>query len=270
MGWVGESFTFNANAANSTLTFETLILGADGPAIDNVMVVDLGVPQPGSLRVAVECNTGSENCENSAESAFTIRSVIIAGAIGTGSVVDGSDIDTAAELANYDVVVIGGSGHSDGDYTEFQSALRPWVEGGGGVVATGWTLENMLNLGLIDSSDLPTVLPVFLSSALEFAGRLISVTQTPHPVTSGISEFTAPEFTDYGPAKNGAVVLATDSGGNPAVVVWQFGDGRAVYLSPGYFSSYTSYTTASLLDGSIPDALNLFLQAVEWAGGVLD
>ena len=44
--------------------------------------------------------------------------------------------------------------------------------------------------------------------------------------------------------------------------------GRAVYLSPGYFSSYSGYSTESLLDGSIPDALNLFLQAIEWAAGI--
>ena len=45
MGWRAESFSFVASGATSTLAFRSDTAGASGPAIDNVIVVDLG-PAP--------------------------------------------------------------------------------------------------------------------------------------------------------------------------------------------------------------------------------
>ncbi len=56
--------------------------------------------------------------------------------------VSSSQVDSAAELAAFDVVVVGNNGYSQNDAMNnltFQSALRSWVEtSGGGVVMTGW------------------------------------------------------------------------------------------------------------------------------------
>ncbi len=221
----------------------------------------------GPLNIAVECDTGSQNCETSSESAFKIRDVLIQTGGHTAAVVDGSAIATTADLSNYDVVIVGGSGSSDNDYAEFQTALKQWVQSGGGVVVTGWALDNIVKQGLA-GGDLAATLPVTPSTSLQFGGLITMTGDTSHPVTNGISSFTPPQFSDYGPIKQGATLLAVDGGNNPAVAVWEYGMGRAVYLSPGYFSSYSGYSTESLLDGSIPDALNLFLQAIEWAAGI--
>ena len=88
-----------------------------------------------------------------------------------------------------------------------------------------------------------------------------------HPVTAGVGDFVSPSYVEWGEARLNATVLAVDTGGNPAVTVWSLGAGRVVYLSPIYFASYSTYENEGLLDGSIPQALQLFLQAVEWAGG---
>src|SRR5262245_41137969 len=59
----------------------------------------------------------------------------------TAVLVQASEVDTAAELAAYDAVVIGNNGYDTGDPFDnaaFTAALRTWVEGGGGVVMSGW------------------------------------------------------------------------------------------------------------------------------------
>ena len=247
MGWVGlELLTPTSGARVTTITFRATAT----------------VPP----RVAVECKTESRNCENNAESAFKIEEVIEASGAGIADVVDGSQIDTPGELANYAVVVIGGSGRGgDTDYGVFQSALKQWVQSGGGVVATGWTLWH-LGVDGFTSGDLESILPLGWSTASKSTGD-ITKNQTVHPVTIGVSDFVTPHHVNWGPLKQGATVLATDHLGDPAVVVWTVGQGRVVYLSPIYFASYRSYTNEPLLDGSIPNAVKLFLQAVEWAAG---
>ena len=54
--------------------------------------------------------------------------------------VTADQVDSAAELASYDVVVIGDSGHNGVDWTsEMATALDAWVQAGsGGVVGVGW------------------------------------------------------------------------------------------------------------------------------------
>ena len=250
MGWVGlKLLTPNTGSRTTTITFRA----------------SASIP----LKVAVECKTGSNSCNIPTESAFKIEEVIEASGDGIADVVDGSEIDTLAELANYDVVIVGSSGSSDGDPEVFQTPLKQWVQNGGGVVATGWINFRLDTVALLRTGDLADILPLTPSSAGFTDGGTITITgDTSHPVINGISNFTSPHWNDYGPPKPGATVLATDSGGNPAVAVWTFGAGRVVYLSPIYYAYYAGYVNEPLLDGSTPDAVNLFLQAVEWAAGV--
>ena len=181
MGWVGlELLTPTSGARVTTITFRATAT----------------IPP----RVAVECKTESRNCENNAESAFKIEEVIEASGAGIADVVDGSQIDTPGELANYAVVVIGGSGRGgDTDYGVFQSALKQWVQSGGGVVATGWTLWH-LGVDGFTSGDLESILPLGWSTASKSTGD-ITKNQTVHPVTIGVSDFVTPHHVNWGPLK---------------------------------------------------------------------
>ena len=248
MGWVGLTLPTPTSGSKTT----TIIFNAIGTG---------GAPA-GPLSVAVECNTGSQNCETSTESAFKIRDVLIQSGGHTAAVVDGSDIATTADLSNYDVVVIGESGHNDNDFADFQTALRQWVQNGGGVVATTW-----IPIVFGTHADLDAILPIGPPSTSTIGGTITMTGDPSHPVTNGVSNFISPSNNSSGSLRQGATLLAMDSVNNPAVAVWQFGQGRVVYLSPEYLASYSNFTNEPLLDGSIPDALNLFLQAVQWAGG---
>src|SRR5436305_5559718 len=59
----------------------------------------------------------------------------------TASLVNASQVDTAAELSAYNAVVIGSSGQGPNgdpfDNATFTAALKAWVQGGGGVVMSG-------------------------------------------------------------------------------------------------------------------------------------
>ena len=247
MGWVGlELLTPNTGSRTTTITFRAA---------------------PLLISVAVECKTGSGNCDVPTESAFKIEEVIESDGGDIADVVDGSEIDTLAELTNYDVVIMGGTGFpGHQDYTVFQTALKQWVQSGGGVVAAAWA-STFVDVELFNAGGLADILPVTGSTAVTNGGTITITGDTSHPVTNGIANFTSPQWNDYGPLKPGATILATDSGGNPAVAVWTVGAGRVVYLSPIYFAAYSGYTNEPLLDGTIPDAVNLFLQAVQWASG---
>ena len=153
MGYVGLTLPQSTSGGKTT----TIIFRATG----------LGVVPPGSLNVAVECNNGSQNCEVGTESAFKITEVLIQNSGHTADVVDGSAIDTVGELSNYDVVVIGASGHSDNDYSVFQTTLRQWVNSGGGVVSTGWAVWHIAEL-----TDLAAIHPVSPASLFTQFGTI--------------------------------------------------------------------------------------------------
>jgi hypothetical protein len=107
------------------------------------------------LRVAIECanNSGSRDTPGN-DSVYSMQKLFESCGFTT-AIVNGSNIDTVEELNNYDVVVIGGSGWNDSDFSVFQPALKDWVQNGGGVVATGWAIFEMQAGG-----DLDQILPV--------------------------------------------------------------------------------------------------------------
>ncbi|MFH1403715.1 MAG: hypothetical protein ABIH11_05540, partial [Candidatus Altiarchaeota archaeon] len=257
--------------------------GGDTVELGGVLFCSTGPPQPtttstttttssttttisGSLRVAIECNTGSRNCNTPSETAYTIRS-LLQGRGHTATIVDGSDIDTQAELEQYDVVIVGESGYGDNDFTVFQTPLKAWVRDGGGLVATAWVPYFIQGQGL-SGQDLDDIIPV--KPGTQYSNMAsISITDSSHPVTEGLSGFNSPSFNNYGGGKEGgATILGIDGLGNPAVVVWTPVKGRAAYLSPNYYASHGAYNNEPLLDGSLSDARDLFIQSVEWAGGI--
>ena len=87
-----------------------------------------------------------------------------------------------------------------------------------------------------------------------------------HPITEGLSTFANPDYDNYGGGvKAGATVLTRNETSDDSAA-WQVGSGRAVYLGPIYLANWTDYANEALLDGTRPDAQELFLRSVEWAG----
>jgi len=108
------------------------------------------------------------------------------------TLVSAADIDTAGELAAYNVVVLGGSGNDNADWTAaMSSALRTWVEAGGGAVFTGWgnfdvragdpTAADME--ALFSGQNIPSV-----NEYVDSAG-VIDVLVPAHPIMTGIPNF---------------------------------------------------------------------------------
>jgi hypothetical protein len=185
----------------------------------------------------------------------------------TATLVPPDQVDSAAELSAYDVVVIGNNGTATGDPFDnaaFTSALRTWVEAGGGVVMTG---PGVLGAGTGSGTPAPNIdpiIPVITSGGSNF---LMSVTVQPtaaaHPITNGvgniaISIFDVVEVPTGGVDAN-ATVLAT-ANGSAVAAAGPAGNGRGVYLGPVY--SAVGVNNAELRTGS---ADRLLEQAVNWA-----
>lgn len=182
-----------------------------------------------------------------------------------------SQADTLAELSAYDVVVIGNSGAGGINYAAFQSALRSFVEGGGGVVSTGYLVDWTSEAG---EPDLAAIVPVNLNNTLLAGGpSTITINATAHPVTAGVSTFSTNSLFVEGSAVGpdaGSTTLATTNYTAPlafssSVVVDDIGAGRSVYLGAPYNADTVSYTNADLRTGM---ADRLLEQAAAWAAGV--
>ena len=178
----------------------------------------------------------------------------------------GTDIDTVAEIDQYDVVVFGGPEFECGwDWATFDSQLEPYVQGGGGLVVTGWGAYYMqLNPRSESYPGLEVVLPFVKGTSTATGGTVTVVTG--HPITDGLSDFTNPDADNYGAGPRPGATVLTQRSGTTDGAAWQFGSGRAVYLGPIYLANWSFYGNEPLLDCSTPDAQELFLRAVEWAG----
>lgn len=195
------------------------------------------------------------------------------------TLVTAGDIDTLAELAAYDAVVLGGSGFNDADWTAaMASALRSWVESGCGAVFTGWGNFDLQSGGDPGATDLEAIFPtqnVASTNEWGLSDDTIEIVAA-HPVVAGISDFAVGDFDDDCcieanslAAEAGDTVLATmplDSsvGDGIVVAVKEPGAGRTVYLGPIYMGSTTGYPdVVPALRSGTPD--QLLEQAVAWA-----
>jgi hypothetical protein len=227
----------------------------------------LGAASEEPLRVAIECANGSYSRDNSThDPVYSMQSLFESSGYET-AIVNGTDIDTLAELDNYDVVVIGASGHyNDTDFTVFQSALKDWVQNGGGVVATGWAIYAIDAEGVV-GGDLDQILPVSPSYSYETSGN-VTMTSVNNLIAQGVEDFPIygyAEFPSSETADSGATVLGiTTANSDPVVVVWSYGLGRTVYLGPIYFADFQSYGNEGLYTDA--NAVKLLLNSVEWAG----
>jgi Putative metal-binding motif len=181
------------------------------------------------------------------------------------AVVLAEEIDTAAELAAWDVVILGDSGYNTADWTQFDAELEAWVLGGGGLVVTGYAAVGTVCLG---QSLVAGLLPVTCDSTTTIEAT-VTVTAPGHPVTDefgGLSLGTMVTLDTSASLAVDGLGLAVDMVGSWAVAVREAGLGRVVYLAPVYMGA-SYYGTGFLRDG---DADLLLEEAVAWAGGCVD
>jgi type 1 glutamine amidotransferase len=229
------------------------------------------------LRVAIECANNSKSRDNSTnDPVYSMQDLFESRGYET-AIVNGSDIDTIEKLDNYDVVVIGDSGWADNDFNVCQSALKEWVENGGGVVATGWTIYGINSAG-ITGGDLDQILPVTPSFDYEYSGNVTMISENssitqgvdPFPIY-GYVEFPFPHVVDPGATvlgftiSNGNMNSTTPAVPMPVVVSWSYGLGKTMYLGPIYFGDFQSYENEGLYTDV--DAVRLLLNSVEWVAG---
>jgi hypothetical protein len=179
--------------------------------------------------------------------------------------VDGNALSTAAGIGKYGVVVFGaGSFACPWDWDLFDGQLQAYVQGGGGVVVTGWGAYYLANNTMNETyPGLASILPVMAGT--QYSTGATETVVPGHPITAGLTDFVNPTYTSYGagmPA--GATALLTENGVVVAAA-WTVGSGRVVYLGPIYLADFDAYPNKPLLDGTLPSAKQLFLNAVAWA-----
>jgi hypothetical protein len=214
------------------------------------------------LEVALEYASGS--CHYTPNEVFDTVSNLLTARGHNVTYVSGTDIDTPGEISMYDVVVLGGPGGGSMDYSVFDGVVDAYVRAGGGLVGSGWLMYSTILDGAPNiEADMP---------AVRDNGYNGATTVTPiggHPITNGLGSFTANQYCPYGGgAKPGSTVLLT-GGGQDVGEVWSLDSGRVVYLGPMFLECLVNYDNESLLDGSQPDATEILMRSIEWAGGAL-
>ncbi|WP_182867972.1 carboxypeptidase regulatory-like domain-containing protein [Rhodopirellula sp. JC639] len=184
--------------------------------------------------------------------------------------VDDPEIDSPAELAAFDVVVIGSNNPNFETFDESTAAaVRDWYQSGlGGVVGTSYLYSALVNANSSAARDeLDEIIPLDLSAsnANQFTGETIIIVDGAHPVAKGVSNFSSFGETSSNGADSDATVLATSGeGGLPAIIVREDSFDRAiglpslsrsVYLQPRYFDGSTLSAGAD----------RLLEQAIAWA-----
>ncbi|MFT5586794.1 MAG: hypothetical protein ACI9VR_004396, partial [Cognaticolwellia sp.] len=187
--------------------------------------------------------------------------------------VSAEDIDTATELAAYDVVILGDGGSDEVDWTEtMAAALETWNNAGfGGVVSVGW-IDYVSGPGATVLTSIDNVQPID-SDSFGYTycnGSSTFSTLSSHEITDGLpSTLTAgADYIEGSPyasdATNGEVLGICDS--YNTIVAGEYGSGRNVYLGYLYMAS-DSYSNTDLRSG---DWDRLLEQAVAWSADALD
>ena len=234
-----------------------------------VLLTAAGAAEAQAIRVAVEDGTGRGG------GAATVAQLNDDSFVDFDAVLVGTaDLDTAPERAAYDVVILGGSGYNDADWTPaMTAALRAWVEAGNGAILTGWGNFDV-NAGEPITADIEALFPgQNIPSVNEYVdgSQAIDILVPGHPVTQGLANFaTGAAFTEvnrFAPEADDTVLAAiVGAPGDLAVAVKEIvgAGGRSAYLGPIYLADTSNYSQGNLRSGSSDQLLE---QAVAWAAG---
>jgi cysteine-rich repeat protein len=216
------------------------------------------------LSIAIET---SGSCLATNQSSLVTVQTLLEARGHTVTIVDGSALDTAAEIGAYDVVYLGGwtSNCQQGvsDLGLFDAQINAYLAAGGGLSTGGWTQWT----GYLAAPNIEAALPQTIGE-LYVAGPVPVMPVGAHPIVTGILSFEALDYVPYGSgAKAGAEVLLT-SGGQTVGSAWTVQtNGRASWLGPLFNESYNDYLNENLTDGSQPQAIELLMRTIEWTGG---
>lgn len=170
-----------------------------------------------------------------------------------------SQLNSVAAMSAYQVICIGDSGGGDNGWSSAGANLKAYVQGGGGLVASGWIGWFLSG----QTTGLAEIIPIVPTTGLVWNGTF-NVTAA-HPITTGVGSFFVPTYSNHGGgAKPGTTTVGTVNG-TPAATLWQVANGRVVHLAPIYFAAIQYYNHAALWNGSIPGAQKLLLNSIEWA-----
>lgn len=189
----------------------------------------------------------------------------------TAILITPSQADTLEELKQYDAVVIGGARYSSNEFSIYASALRAYVEAGGGLITTGWGIYSAQGLTGQARIDFDAVVPVNVSGSSDsYVYQTVFIPVGSHPILDGVPSFNTGTYTQYPTGSPqvdaGATLLGTTSG-YVAAAAAQIGMGRSVYLGPIYAGYHSGWNTAALRTGA---ADRLLEQAVAWASTDVD
>ena len=187
----------------------------------------------------------------------------------TATALSVDDADESSELADYDVVIIGGSGYGLSGYTStFYSALYTFMQSGGGILCASWFIHESSSEyigGGDQATHIAAITPYEDDGDYQYLlGGNVTILSTGHDVTSGISDFSTTSYLEIEDAiDSGAEKLGSYSTNSSActIVVHDHGsNGRTGYLG-GMYMAGGSYPTISLRSG-VED--RLLEQMVYW------
>ncbi len=219
----------------------------------------------------------------SSANAAPIKVGVLSGASGTGSwglaadqlnddtffdfsatLLTEAEITSASALAAYDVVVLGGSGHSTTEYSAATlAAVKAFMKAGHGVVNTGWARYAQVHHSGQALQDADFITPVVANNSYDYvSSATVNMSSTAHAITKNVGSIAVgSSYAEIGTLDAGATSLATANG--KVVVAYQDAIGRSVYLGLMYVSNTDYYNNGALRTGN---ADRLFEQAVAWAG----
>lgn len=178
----------------------------------------------------------------------------------TVTVVSADEIDTLDEIQQFDTIVLGGSFFGENDMAAFDGVIVEYVEGGGGLVIPGalYFVTDVLTLPGIE-----TVAPTDASINLADSGLVTLIEGI--EIVDGLSDWNNPTLDFTAGALRAEAVAFSSIGGQFNSVALQYQGGRVVTLGSLFTIEYgVGLGNEVLLDGSIPDATEMFLRAVEW------
>lgn len=176
----------------------------------------------------------------------------------TATLINGAQASSLATLMAYDVVLLGGSGHTNSEYSAATMAsVKSFMQAGKGVVSTSWYRYGAISQG----ADANFVSPVVVNNTYDFSYSGTVTINNAHAITAGVNNIAVNGCcVEKGALDAGAVSLGTTTGGN--VIAYQDAVGRSVYLGLLYTAS-ASYGLSHLRTGN---ADRLLEQAVAWSG----
>jgi len=147
------------------------------------------------------------------EDADTLIAILARNGI-SGVIVTAAMIDTQAEIDNFDVLILGGSGQHNSEfvagYADVQSVVKNFVlTHQGGVIFTGWSVYTISGLALNDFADM---IPVNTSSNYSYSSGYSLVKVLPaDALYTGVGSLASTGYCEYPTAgvKPGATVYGT-------------------------------------------------------------